>query len=80
VRTVVLLSRAGCHLCDDAHSRLRRVSPLLRCRVVVRDIAEDRALEDEDHDRIPVLLDESGRVLAEGPMGFRQVLRAVWRS
>jgi hypothetical protein len=80
VREVVLLTRPGCHLCEEALSRVRRVGPLLRRRVEVRDITSDPGLEEEYHDRIPVLLDGAGRVLAEGPMALGDVLRAVWRS
>lgn len=80
MRQVVLLTRPGCHLCDEALSRLRRVSPLLRRSLEVRDITADPVLEEEYHDRIPVLLDGSGLVLAEGPMALSDVLRAVWRS
>ncbi len=56
------------------------MSPLLRRSLEVRDITADPVLEEEYHDRIPVLLDGSGLVLAEGPMALSDVLRAVWRS
>jgi hypothetical protein len=79
-RRVVFLTRAGCRLCDEALIRVRRVCSWLGRTVMVREITEDRVLENEYHLRIPVLLDEQGRVLAEGTMATRELLRAVWRS
>lgn len=79
-RGLVFLTRAGCHLCEDALPRVRRVCRWLRRDLAVRDITEDRMLEDEYHLRIPVLLDGNGRVVAEGMMTMGRLLRGVWRS
>jgi hypothetical protein len=53
---------------------------LLRRQLVVRGITDDPGLEELYHDRIPVLVDGRGRLLAEGPLGLGAVLRAVVRS
>ena len=60
---VQLLSRDGCHLCDEA---LRAVVAVFgRGNVRTVDIASDRQLEDEFVFRIPVLR-FGAHVLAEG--------------
>lgn len=62
----LLLSRPDCHLCEDFEAALRE-------HLGVRPFALDHASVDERGEwrmrygaRIPVLLDERGRVLAEG--------------
>lgn len=80
MRQVVFLTRIDCQLCDDALHRVQRVSRLLRRRLVVKEIAGNPELDSTYHDRVPVLLDGSGRVLAEGALGLSEVLRAIWRS
>lgn len=59
---ITLLGRAGCHLCDDAEELVRSLGHGVD-RV---DIDGDDALVRDFGLRIPVLLDEHGRVLAEG--------------
>lgn len=63
--TITLLGRSGCHLCDDADALLRAAGH----EVEWVDIDGDDALVVEYGLRIPVLLDPSGRVLAEGLIG-----------
>jgi glutaredoxin len=53
---VVLLSRAGCHLCADAAVLLRRLRDELGFRYAEVDIDEDERLQDEYSDRVPVIL------------------------
>ncbi len=53
---LVLLSRAGCHLCDDARVVLAAVADDLGIGWVERDVDADDALADEYGDRVPVLL------------------------
>jgi glutaredoxin len=53
---VVLLSRAGCHLCEDAAAILRRLAGELGFRYAEIDIDEDARLQDEYSDRVPVIL------------------------
>ena len=53
---LVLLSREGCHLCDDARAVLSAVAGDLGERWEERDVDADPALADEYGDRVPVLL------------------------
>lgn len=52
---VLLLSRPGCHLCDDAREVVARVTAELGERFVERDIAADPALLAEHGESIPVV-------------------------
>jgi hypothetical protein len=56
MRTLVLYSRPGCHLCEQLAAELE---PLLRGRAVVelKDVDETVALERRYGLRIPVLVD-----------------------
>jgi len=80
VSRVELLTRAECGLCDEALPRVRLISRLLGRRLEVVDIAEDPHLEREFDLRIPILRNERGDVLAEGPIGWKQAYRAVRRT
>jgi glutaredoxin len=53
---LVLLSRTGCHLCDDARAVLAAVADELGVGWDERDVDADAALADEYGDRVPVLL------------------------
>ena len=53
---IVLLSRTGCHLCDDARGVLAAVADELGVGWVERDVDADAALADEYGDRVPVVL------------------------
>ena len=66
------LTRQGCHLCEDALALFDGV-PL-----EVVDIDLDLTLLAEYDHRVPVVLDESGRVLLEGAITKDQV-RALLR-
>ena len=63
---IQLLSRPGCHLCDEAEVALQREFGAGNIEVV--NILEHRALEDEFVFRIPVVL-HAGDVIAEGIIG-----------
>ena len=56
MRTLVLYSRPGCHLCEELAAELE---PLLRGRAIVelKDVDESVALERRYGLRIPVLVD-----------------------
>ena len=79
-RQIVFLTRQGCGLCDEALPDVQLAARWLRRDLVVTDINSDAQLEAEYHLRIPVLLDSSGEVAAEGPMGRWDTWMAVWRS
>jgi hypothetical protein len=53
---LVLLSRTGCHLCDDARAVLAAVADDLGVGWDERDVDADASLADEYGDRVPVLL------------------------
>lgn len=66
-RTLTLLGRPGCHLCDDARTVLERVVAEHReLRFEERSILDDPALQERYAEQIPVVLID-GRV------------HAVWR-
>jgi hypothetical protein len=53
---VVLMSRPGCHLCDDAREVVARVTSEVGERFVERDITQDPALLAEHGESIPVVI------------------------
>jgi glutaredoxin len=53
VSRVTLISRAGCHLCEDAEAVLDRILPGDWTRV---DVESDVELERDYGDRVPVVL------------------------
>jgi glutaredoxin len=55
VTTVVLYSREGCCLCDDARELLVRASERHRFVLLERDIESDEALHRAYLERIPVI-------------------------
>lgn len=52
----MLLSRTGCHLCDDARAVLASVADELGVAWDERDVDADGVLADEYGDRVPVVL------------------------
>lgn len=60
--TVTLLSRPGCHLCDDARAIVERViASVGGVELLERSILDDEALLERYRDEIPVVL-INGRV------------------
>jgi Glutaredoxin-like domain (DUF836) len=55
-RLITLLSRPGCHLCDDAREIIARVAADTGARWEERDITGSPADLDEYWDKIPVTL------------------------
>lgn len=53
---ITLLSKPGCHLCDDARSIIARIAGELGVPWEERDITLDEADNIEYGDRIPVIL------------------------
>ena len=56
MKTVVLYSRPGCHLCDDARGALERVRGGTPFRLQEVDITSDDALHARYLERIPVVV------------------------
>jgi hypothetical protein len=70
---LTLYSRPGCHLCEIAKQRLERAEIAFQ----ERDINGDAALEDMYGWDIPVLTDESGRVLLKGVFNESRIATLV---
>jgi predicted thioredoxin/glutaredoxin len=69
---IVLVSRQGCHLCDEALAALRS----LGVEPVVRDVDADEVLHDQYDFRVPVVLAD-GRVVGEGKVRRDELRRAL---
>ena len=76
-RQIVFLTRPGCGLCDEALPRVRTASRWLQRDLVVEEIAARPDLEDLYALRIPVVLADDGRVLAEGKVGYWAAVKAA---
>ncbi|NYI05760.1 glutaredoxin family protein [Allostreptomyces psammosilenae] len=55
-RTVTLIGRPGCHLCDVAREVVERVTVDLDVEIVERDITTDEELHRRYWDKVPVVL------------------------
>jgi glutaredoxin len=53
---VTLITRAGCHLCDEAEGTLRQLSAELGFGYEQLDVDADTERRDEYSDRVPVIL------------------------
>ena len=53
---VTLITRVGCHLCDDASALLRRLAGELGFGYDEIDVDADRDRRNEYSDRVPVIL------------------------
>ncbi|HZZ96855.1 MAG TPA: glutaredoxin family protein [Jatrophihabitantaceae bacterium] len=53
---VTLITRVGCHLCQDAEATLRRLAVELRFGYAEVDVDADPAQQAEYSDRVPVVL------------------------
>ena len=68
----MLVSRQGCHLCDEALAALRS----LGVEPEVRDVDVDDLLHDQYDFRVPVVLAD-GRVVGEGKVRRDDLKRAL---
>lgn len=80
VLSVKFLTRAGCHLCDDARPVLQRVAADMNVAVEEIDVDSDDELTKLYGLRIPVVLGTHDRVLAEGVIDDRRLLRDALRG
>ncbi|MFJ1811683.1 MULTISPECIES: glutaredoxin family protein [unclassified Streptomyces] len=55
-RSVTLIRKSGCHLCDDAERVIERVCGELGVPWEQKDIGDDRDLYDQYWEQIPVVL------------------------
>jgi glutaredoxin len=75
---VTLITRAGCHLCEEAEAVLRRLRDELGYGYEERDVDADPALRAEYSDRVPVVLidgREHGYWRVEEPRFRRAIAR-----
>jgi hypothetical protein len=56
MRTLTLLSREYCHLCDEMRDALAPIAARYRSAVVILDVDSDAELEERYGERVPVLL------------------------
>ncbi|MCX7700661.1 MAG: glutaredoxin family protein [Gemmataceae bacterium] len=74
---VVLFTRAGCHLCEEAHEFLHAEQARLPFRLVVRDVDASPETRHEYGECVPVVLVD-GRVRFRGridPVLWRRLMR-----
>jgi glutaredoxin len=69
---IVLVTRQGCHLCEEALAALRS----LGVEPELRDVDMDDRLHDQYDFRVPVVLVD-GRVVGEGKVRPEQLRRAL---
>jgi glutaredoxin len=55
-RTVTLIGKPGCHLCDEARAVIEKVASELGALVEERDITQDEELYRKYWEQIPVVL------------------------
>lgn len=53
---ITLITRDGCHLCDDAERQLAALADELGFELSVLDVDADRARANEYSERVPVIL------------------------
>ncbi|MER5453684.1 MULTISPECIES: glutaredoxin family protein [unclassified Micromonospora] len=53
---LTLITRPGCHLCEDAKAALDRVVAVTGDRWIEQDVSGDAEMEREYGDRLPVVL------------------------
>ncbi|HYR48904.1 MAG TPA: glutaredoxin family protein [Candidatus Eisenbacteria bacterium] len=70
--SIVLITRQGCHLCDEALASLRS----LGLEPELRDVDSDEQLHSQYDWRVPVVLVD-GRVVAEGRIDHKALSRAL---
>ncbi|MDX1467823.1 MAG: glutaredoxin family protein [Acidimicrobiia bacterium] len=76
----LFLTRAGCHLCEDAWPVVRAAAKRARVRIEAVDIEQRDDLLSRFVLRIPVVLAPTGRVLAEGRIDDRRSLARAMKD
>jgi glutaredoxin len=79
VHHVVLYSKPGCHLCEDALALLNDLKGEHRMRIEEINIESETTLLAKYLEKIPVLVID-GRVTLAAPIRKRQVLAALEKS
>ena len=76
VRQVTLYGKPGCHLCEEAHALLLRLSARYPLVVHDIDIRTDPAIFRTYDVRIPVIVVD-GTTTLEAPIAERELIRAL---
>jgi hypothetical protein len=79
-RTLRFVTREGCGRCASALARMRRMAERLGVVVIVEDVDASFDLYEAFTDRVPVVLDGAGTVMAEGSIGAGAASWAVLRA
>ena len=74
--TFTLLSKPGCHLCDDVRALLAEIQPQHHFQLEEIDITSDADLFARYRYDIPVLL-RNGQEVARGRIGDRELLELL---
>lgn len=80
ILSLSFLTREGCHLCDEARPVLEKVAEDLNVTIHEIDIDTDDELVRLYGLRVPVLLASHDRVIAEGVIADRKLLRDAIKS
>jgi hypothetical protein len=72
-----LLSRSGCHLCDEMRAVVLPLMDRLGGSLETVDVDSDPALAARWGNEIPVLLDREGRVVAKARDGANRIARRL---
>jgi thiol-disulfide isomerase/thioredoxin len=75
ILSVRFLTRDGCHLCDEARPVLEKVAKGMNVAIEEVDVDGDEELARLYGLRVPVILGTHDRVLAEGVIDDRKLLR-----
>jgi thiol-disulfide isomerase/thioredoxin len=78
--SVRFLTREGCHLCDQARPVLEKVAKSMNVGIREVDIDSDDELTKLYGLRVPVILGTHDRVLAEGVIDDRKLLKDALRK
>ena len=68
-----LLTRAGCHLCEEFLETLREHGPEIAALVTIADVDSRSDWQQRFGLRVPVLIDRNGAVLAEGMLDAERI-------
>lgn len=77
-RSITVLTRKDCHLCDEAMPKVLRAARLLGVAVRVEDV-DEAGLADRYGTRVPVVLGAGGEELASGRISTRDLLVSMVR-
>lgn len=76
---VEFVTKDNCPLCAETLASLRPIASRQHVEVTVVELGDRPDLE-QFRERVPVLLDDGGKVLAEGRIGRRALRRSVRRA